>query len=171
VKSELSNGADFAGFTQLLLIDFPISKMMCWNWKPTMQSLFTSLMAALLLFQAATGMCCNRPCIGDCTASVASTAQSTSTACCDHCKHEVPAPQVPDAPCSHHECLGFCTFVSNDKVQVDFPRLVAPLDLSICSCILCDEIGSLSPSFSVANHPQTKCLPVRLHLLNQVILI
>jgi hypothetical protein len=135
-----------------------------------MQALSNSLMAGLLLIQALTGLCCYHARAAACCETSA-VAKSDVPDCCQRKKQKTPPQKAPSVPCPRCECMGFCTYVQSDKVELDFPQLVLPFDLLIPAQISADSQFN-SPSFWIAaTHPPAAGPPLRLHLLHQIILI
>jgi hypothetical protein len=66
--------------------------------------------------------------------------------------------------------MGFCTFVSNVRVHVDFPTLEVPFDALPPDHVSVGAQLSVAPIWSQATHPPSPP-PLRLHLLHQIILI
>lgn len=83
-----------------------------------MPALLSNLLTALLLFQAVSGWCCHRPCPSTSSTCGGDHSAAVSHECCHQCETDQPA-SPEDQPCDGEECLGFCTFVSDDSSQVD----------------------------------------------------
>jgi hypothetical protein len=137
----------------------------------TMQTFITSLMAALLLFQAMTGVCCYHSATCSCQVDAAAVSEADTLSCCDRCQSKLPTNQLPKAPCPHHDCMGFCTFVASDPVQIDFSELVVPFDLLLSESVFRNSSVSRELVRYLATHPPACKSTVRLHLLNQIMLI
>ena len=135
-----------------------------------MQAALSNLMAALLLVQALTGWCCFQPCarLGS---EMVQVTESHQPPCCDDCDVENRPGPKPIAPCRCQVCLGFCTYVPTDKAQVDCPELVVPFDSLAFAPVLADSHLSGNYLGSVANGRPVAELPLRLHLMHQILLV
>lgn len=131
-----------------------------------MQAVLSHLLASLLLIQALTGWCWHCP-HDTCSDQVAE-AKNSSTCCCHESRQHDDSTIPEQCP---RECQGFCVYVSSVDTQVDLLQL----DISFhCQVQVIDSLLAASPApvawdrivDSVDSRP-----PLRLHLLNQSLLI
>lgn len=136
-----------------------------------MPSLISYLLTALLLFQAASGWCCHRPCEVASSTCAAELTTAVASDCCHKCNSEAPAfPADQSQPCECDECLGFCTFVSEKSLEVDanpLSSLFTVLTMHV-SLPATTEVVVRTLDLQIEN---AQALPVRLHLLHQHILV
>jgi hypothetical protein len=126
-------------------------------------------MAALVLFQTATGLCCHRPCPADGKESLLEAAEAVSH-CCHRGLSEQSEPS-PEVPCEHDECLGFCTYLAPEQFQIDSAQLLLSLDIVISPSI---QEGIFAPRLAMILSQESlqKCAPpVRLNLLHQILVV
>jgi len=133
-----------------------------------MAPLLRNLMAAILLFQTATGLCCHRPCPADGKDSLLEIAEPVGQ-CCHRSLSEHSEP-TPEVPCEHDECLGFCTYLAAEQFQIDSVQLFLSLDLVISPSILEGIFAPLAMSLSQESLQQC-APPVRLNLLHQILVV
>ena len=131
-----------------------------------MHVLLSSLTAAMLLSQTVFGWCCHyQP-----ASAEKQTGAVTKCCSCDGCsKHETD--RLPATPCKV-VCRGVCTYLPPSKVQLDTPT--AGFFASILPAILSLPNGQRLDAASFADWargPTDTALPLRLHLLNQILLI
>jgi hypothetical protein len=134
-----------------------------------MRVIVSNLTAAMLLVHALVGCCryyehnCGRHDFAtDCVSVIA--------ACCDHCHGRNEAPTRPEN-CGF-ECQGVCTYLPPQKTFIDSPhsnisRDFLPLDPPLADNCLASASFLLEQSSSWSR-PE---LPLRLHLLHQIILV
>ena len=127
-----------------------------------MHAVLSKLMASLLLVQALTGWCCHRP--GGANLAVPTT---HVVACCSHCCQPRPA-QRPVLPVKCQQCSGVCTYVPTQKMQIDGPQLIVPVDVVPA---LAAVDFSLASRFTRLRGPSDLEPPLRLHLLHQILLV
>lgn len=137
-----------------------------------MAAILCNLMAALVLFQTATGLCCHRPCPVDGKKSLLEGAEPLSHCC--HCCHRGLSEQSdpsPEVPCEHDECLGFCTYLAPEQFQIDSAQLLLSLDIVSSPSIL-EGIFVPRLAMILSQESLQKCAPpVRLNLLYQILVV
>lgn len=129
-----------------------------------MQALLSTAMAGLLLLHAAAGALWHHSC--GCAESGAFDAPAE--ACCS-CGHGDAA--RPSAPCQcHWECATCCIYLPASKIQLERSADMAFAPAATGSLAILDS--SLSDRFSgFVFAPEAAAPPVRLHLLNQSLLV
>jgi hypothetical protein len=135
-----------------------------------MREIVSILMAGSLLLHAALGCCRHHAhaCQG-CDGTAAQARQIGN--CCQHHPEECTREHPSQTPCKCKvECQGVCSYVAPQKVQLDFPKGVAPFAAIVVDPVLADANLARGGSFDVAHFAEFEP-PLRLHLLNQVMLI
>ena len=132
-----------------------------------MQDFLSGTMAASLFIHTVFG-CCWHHAHSHVQGSDATAFQAES--CCSH--HDQSDHKPLQKPCKCNlECEVGCIYVAPPKVQIDSPRGVAPFDLAaIISASADDQIMSTA-RWDLASRPVAIELPLRLHLLKQMLLI
>lgn len=134
-----------------------------------MHAVFTSLMAGLLFIHTVFGCCWHHAhSYGECQHALAEASQPVK--CCKH-DHESES-KLPQKPCKGHaECQGVCTYLVPQKVQIDFPQVIAPFDLVAIPSVLTDAQIAAAARWELACCHTEIEPPLRLHLLHQTLLI
>jgi hypothetical protein len=133
-----------------------------------MRGTVSSLLAVLLLTQAVSGWCWQKP--RDCGHCAAPTAEVSQTCCGGPCGHDAEQ-EKPVAPCEHkRECHGFCTYLVPDQTQVDSPDVATPFDFADAHAALANMLSAGAMRWRLDGPPDAKP-PLRLHLFHQVLLI
>ena len=133
-----------------------------------MHGFLSCTMAASLFIHAVLGCCwhhahCDVKSGGDATAS-------QPPKCCQH--HHPCDNQQPQKPCKCNlDCEGTCTYVAPQKVQIDAPQMVAPLDLVAIISTLSDAQVVTAARWELASGAIEIEPPLQLHFLNQTLLI
>lgn len=136
-----------------------------------MAALTYKLMACLLLIQAVTGWCCHRPCPKDGTCA-ASANQSVAAKSCSHSHCGGERENTPPAPCEHDDCNGCCQYVVSLQIEVDLSQvLLTPYFMlaRVPAAELAEDFASSERM--TADIGDAYSTPVRLHLLNQILLV
>ena len=138
-----------------------------------MAAFIYKLMACLLLFQAVSGWCCHRPCPKD--GSCAPSANDVSSKTCGHkhrkCQKEK-APKTPEAPCEHDDCQGYCQYVAPSQLEIDLSQILLTPHFLLAGAPAVDLVKVTAISERMAAEEGTAIAdPLRLHLLNQLLLI
>ena len=137
-------------------------------YRSYMHAILSNLMAVTLLVHALQGCCWQyaHGCV-QCVKPV-----SKATACCKHHHAKCQQKQAPCVPCKCKlQCQGVCTYLPQQKTQFDRPQPAIQHDFAVVIPVLAG-CKVVSESVSGRNHAAGPLkLPVRLHLLHQILLI
>ena len=129
---------------------------------PTMQAFVSSLTAALLFIHAVLGCCWHH-------AHHSTAVVSRAAHCCHHHQHSNDSKRH-EKPCQGEvECEGTCIYVVPQKVKIEAPQWIAFDLLALLPSIADHQIVS-ARSCEVGWPPSDIALPLRTHLLHQVLL-
>ena len=136
-----------------------------------MHAVLYSSMAALLGIHAFFGCCWHHAhrC-EQCPPSATQVAQQPK--CCHHHQGTDEKQNGKKTPCKCFlECYGVCAFLPSQKVQLDSPELIVPLDsVAVLPAFSDMQLLAASP-WEVSRGPTAVSPPLRLHLLHQILLI
>lgn len=136
-----------------------------------MHIVLSSLMAALLGIHAFFGCCWHHGhrC-AECTPSATQVAQPAK--CCHHHQGTDEKQHGKQTPCKCFlECHGVCIYVPSQKVQLDSPELIVPLDFVAVLTAFSDMQQASTAPWEISRGPTAVSPPLRLHLLHQILLI
>jgi len=129
-----------------------------------MQAFIASLTAAMLFIHTVCGCCWHHAHAREQGSTVAQAAK-----CCHHHQHDSDS-QHRENPCKCNiDCEGACTYVVPQKVQIEAPQWVA-IDLLAVVPSLADRQVEAAASWEAASSLPDLVLPLRTHLLHQVLL-
>ncbi len=122
------------------------------------------LLASLLLIQSMTGWCWRCP-HDTCPKVLSQAAGQITCHCHEHSKSE--KPKTPDN--CPRECQGFCVYASTSDTNVELPHF----DPTVDSAVIAPLLGGFSThvSWELVSNSVDSRPPLRLHLLNQSLLI
>jgi hypothetical protein len=91
---------------------------------------------------------------------------------CHECKHRPTSKQSPTAPCKcPHGCIGFCKTLPKPRSASEFQPPSMPLQIAAAAILVIDLHGAQALRFASADGLADSGPPVRLHLLNQILLV
>lgn len=137
-----------------------------------MRPILVNLTAALLLLQAVSGWCWERP--AGCEGSGSTPPVASTVACGDSCRQAPQIPPVSDSeePCDcEFECRGICTYTVSEHVPTE---TLTKAWASVVAVLFVNPPASIQASLAAHGHSLERLArpsPQRLHLLHQVILI
>ncbi len=126
-----------------------------------MQAFVANLTAALLFIHTVFGCCWHH-------AQCSTVAVSEAAHCCHHHQHSSDSkPHERPGKCNV-ECEGTCTYVAPQKVKVESPQWLT-IDLPVLPSLAGPQVEAASFREFVSPLPDW-LLPLRIHLLHQVLL-
>jgi hypothetical protein len=138
-----------------------------------MRVIVSNLTVTMLLVHALVGCCRHHE--HDCVRHDSATeCVPVIAGCCDHCQSDChgqsDTPRGPEK-CGC-ECLGVCTYLPPQKTLIDAPHLIISLDFLPVDPPLAENCPA-SASSLLEQTGSCSCpgLPLRLHLLHQIILV
>lgn len=136
-----------------------------------MRKLLTTMLAGWLMAVTVGGWCCH-PANTSVLAqpSAAATISLALTTCCDGCQNPSRESEPTPADEDHEECHGICKSLPEPRVELD-NELVLRFDLALA---VVDSLGTHAPTIfdGQGRFASVACkLPLRLHLLNRILLI
>jgi hypothetical protein len=131
-----------------------------------MHVVVSNAMAVWLFTLAVSGWCCHSATVPD------SPTPRAVAGCCEHCEPEEPSEHQP-APSrdSDTKCHGVCVYLPGTKAQVDTDDTAVPFDVAMLASTVGASHVTLAHSWAPMRNPSKSALPVRLHLLHQLLLI
>jgi hypothetical protein len=134
-----------------------------------MRAIVSNLTAAMLLVHALVGCCrhLERNCVRH---ESATEGVSVMAACCDHCRGQnESSPRPEKCGC---ECQGVCTYLPPQKTLIDAPHSIISFDFLPIDPPLADNcLASANALLEQSSSCSCPGLPLRLHLLHQIILV
>lgn len=141
-----------------------------------MQTVFCNLMAASLFIHALLGCCWHHAHAQSCCSKQETKVSERVTGCshghsCGHSADKSHQKQKPAEPHQHKDCPGSCTFLSVAKTQVDCHSPLSPLPFAAFVPFVAEVGATFHVSADRVTDESGPPPPLRLHLLNQILLI
>lgn len=135
-----------------------------------MRAVFSSTVAVSLLIHAVMG-CCWHQAREAASGDESPVALAADIGCCRHHHAHAPQGQPSHSPCNgKSNCHGLCTYLPPQKTQIDRLQSHVPIDFAaIAPAMIDSQVAALrvmERTRELAPEP-----PLRLHLLNQILLI